>query len=108
NGATSLTVAGTLNGGAGGAVRFQQASALDDRLELHPTAVINGTVFAGPGSDIFALGGTGAGIFDVSQIGPAAQYRDFEQFEKAGAGQWTLTGTGSYTGATTVNGGTLL
>ncbi|MDA9529102.1 hypothetical protein ACM42_11880 [Bradyrhizobium sp. CCBAU 25338] len=92
NGATNLTVAGTLNGGTGGAVRFHQGSALADRLELHPTAVINGTVFAGPGTDTLALGGTGTGSFDVSRIGSAAQYRDFETFEKVGASQWTLTG----------------
>lgn len=101
---TSLTVAGTLNGGAGGAVRFQN---LDDRLELHPTAIINGTVFAGAGTDTFALGGTGAGSFDVSQIGPAAQFRDFEVFEKVGAGQWTLTGTNTSIASWTVNDGVL-
>jgi len=101
---TSLTVAGTLNGGAGGAVRFQN---LDDRLELHPTAIINGTVFAGAGTDTFALGGTGAGSFDVSQIDPAAQYRDFEVFEKVGASQWTLTGTNTSIAGWTVNDGVL-
>ena len=101
---TSLTVAGTLNGGAGGAVRFQN---LDDRLELHPTAIINGTVFAGAGTDTFALGGTGAGSLDVSQIGPAAQYREFEVFEKVGASQWTLTGTNTSIAGWTVNDGVL-
>ncbi len=107
NGATNLTVAGTLNGGTGGAVRFHQGSALADRLELHPTAVINGTVFAGPGTDTLALGGTGTGSFDVSRIGSAAQYRDFETFEKVGASQWTLTGTNTGISDWTVNAGLL-
>ncbi|WP_448043666.1 autotransporter domain-containing protein [Bradyrhizobium liaoningense] len=107
NGATNLTVAGTLNGGTGGAVRFHQGSALADRLELHPTAVINGTVFAGPGTDTLALGGTGTGSFDVSRIGSAAQYRDFETFEKVGASQWTLTGTNTGIPDWTVNAGLL-
>ncbi|WP_144295952.1 beta strand repeat-containing protein [Ancylobacter novellus] len=107
NGATNLTVAGTLNGGAGGAVRFHRSSALADRLELHPTAVINGTVFAGPGSDTLALGGIGAGNFDVSQIGPAAQYQDFEVFEKVGASAWTLIGTNASITDWTVNAGVL-
>lgn len=107
NGATNLTVAGTLNGGTGGAVRFHQGSALADRLELHPTAVINGTVFAGPGTDTLALGGSGTGSFDVSQIGPAAQYREFENFEKVGASQWILIGTNPTVPAWTVSAGLL-
>lgn len=100
----SLTVAGTINGGAGGAVRFQNMA---DRLELHPTAVINGTVFAGAGIDTFALGGTNSASFDVSQIGPAVQYRDFEIFEKVGASQWTLTGTNSTIPTWAMNAGML-
>lgn len=107
SGATNLTVAGTLNGGTAGAVRFHQGLALDDRLELHPTASINGTVFAGPGTDTLALDGSGTGSFDVSQIGPAAQYRDFENFEKVGASQWTLNGTNAGIAAWTVSAGLL-
>jgi outer membrane autotransporter protein len=102
--ATSLTVAGTLNGGAGGAVRFRS---LADRLELQPTAVINGNVFAGAGIDTFALGGTGTASFDVSKIGASAQYRDFEVFEKDGASQWTLTGTNTTIPLWVVNAGLL-
>jgi hypothetical protein len=44
----NVTLAGTLNGGAGGALRFDQLTALDDRLELQPGAVVNGNVFGGP------------------------------------------------------------
>jgi outer membrane autotransporter protein len=101
---TNLTVAGTLNGGAGGAVRFGSAA---DRLELQPTAAVNGTVFAGAGIDTLALGGTGVASLDVSQIGASATYREFELFEKSGASQWTLTGTSTVIPAWAVNAGLL-
>jgi hypothetical protein len=38
-------------------------------------AVINGNVFAGPGTDAFVLGGEGTASFDVSSIGATAQYQ---------------------------------
>lgn len=103
--ATSLTVAGTIDGGAGGAVRFQSAN---DRLELQPGAVVSGTVFAGAGTDTFVLGGTGIGSFDVSLIGAGQQYRDFEIFQKEDASQWTLTGANTTLSNFAVNGGTLI
>lgn len=102
--ATSLTVAGIINGGAGGAVRFQSAN---DRLELQPGAVINGTVFGGAGTDTFVLGGAGTATFDVSAIGPGQQYRDFEIFQKEDTSHWTLTGTNTTLPNFAVNGGTL-
>lgn len=88
--AADVTVAGTINGGAGGAISFN-CGCTDDRLELHPTAVINGLVLAGGGTDTFVLGGTGTASFDVGLIG--TQYLDFETFEKEEASHWTLTGT---------------
>jgi autotransporter-associated beta strand protein len=103
--ATSLTVAGAIDGGAGGAVRLQSAN---DRLELQPGAVVSGTVFAGAGNDTFVLGGTGIGSFDVSLIGAGQQYRDFEIFQKEDASQWTLTGTNTTLSNFAVNGGTLI
>jgi outer membrane autotransporter protein len=108
-GPADIKVAGTLNGGAGGAVQFDQGTARDDRLELQPTAIVNGSVLAGPaGTDTLAFGGAGNGVFDLSSIddesGPAEQYRDFEMFE-------VESGTWSFSGATqedfTVNGGTI-
>lgn len=106
-GATDLLVAGTLNGGAGGAVRFDQNADLGDRLELHTTAVVNGNVLAGGGTDSFVLGGSGAASFNVAGIGATAQFRSFELFAKEGASHWQLTGTNSEIGNFAVNGGLL-
>ena len=83
-GATDLTVAGTLNGGAGGAVQFDQVATLDDRLALVTGAVVNGNAFGGPGTDTLALQGSGNGSFNVAQL------VDFEAGEKTGGGHWEL------------------
>ena len=59
--AATVTVAGTgtVNGGAGGAILFNQAGAFADRLELVSGAIINGNVVGGPGTDTLGLSGTG-------------------------------------------------
>ena len=107
-GPATVTVAGVVNGGAGGAISFNQCGCgSDDRLELQPGAIINGNVFAGPGTDTFALGGAGTANFDVSAIGSGLQYRDFEIFEKDGGSHWTLTGSNTSIPAFAVNGGLL-
>ncbi|WP_315796568.1 autotransporter domain-containing protein [Bradyrhizobium sp. SZCCHNRI3043] len=100
---TTLTVAGTLDGGAGGAVRFHGSA---NRLELYPTAAINGNVFGG-GSDTLALGGTGTASFNVATIGAGLQYQGFGTFLKEGSSHWTLTGTTPLISSFTVNGGLL-
>ncbi|WP_316166306.1 MULTISPECIES: autotransporter domain-containing protein [unclassified Bradyrhizobium] len=100
---TTLTVAGTLNGGAAGAVRFHGSG---NRLELDPTAVINGNVLGG-GSDTLALGGTGTASFNVAAIGSSLQYQGFGTFLKEGSSHWTLTGTNSLISSFSVNGGLL-
>ena len=104
SGPAILTVGGAVTGGVGGAV---QLWSLDDRFELHPTAAVVGTVFAGAGTDTFVLGGAGTGSFDVSTIGPGQQYRDFELFLKEDASHWTLTGTNAGIPAFAVDGGLL-
>jgi outer membrane autotransporter protein len=104
----TVMLAGTLNGGAGGALRFDQFAALDDRLELETGAVVNGAVRAGPGADTLALTGTGTGSFDVGTIGAGQQFLDFETFQMEGAGTWTLTGTNATISGFTVDGGVLL
>ena len=104
----NVTVAGTLNGGAGGAIRFDQSAALANRLELHPTAIINGKVLGGPGTDTLVLGGEGTGSLDVGAIGPGLQYQSFEIFRlKEGGSHWTLTGTTAAVTPWTINQGTL-
>ena len=102
-----VTVAGTLNGGAGGAIQFDQGAALNDRLELQPGAVVNGKVFAGPGTDTFVLGGEGEASFGVGTIGPGLQYQSFETFLKEDESHWTLTGTNTGITAWAVTGGIL-
>ena len=103
----NVTVAGTLNGGTGGAIRFDQSAALANRLELHPTAIISGNVLGGPGTDTLVLGGAGTGSFNVGAIGPGLQYQSFEIFLKEGGSLWTLTGTTAAVTPWTINQGTL-
>lgn len=107
-GRTKMTVAGTLNAGIGSA-QFDQANPFDNEFELHPTAVINGKVVAGPGdNDKLAFGGSGAGTFDLNNIDLGdgiRQYQNFETFEvKSGA--WDFTGGTSAPFA--VTGGTVM
>ncbi|MDJ0514319.1 MAG: hypothetical protein QNJ62_12835, partial [Methyloceanibacter sp.] len=95
-GPTNLVVAGTLNPGAGGAVKFDasKSKAFNDRLELHPTAVVNGKVLAGPGTDTLAFGGSGEGDFDLAEIDTGdktKKYQSFELFE-VNSGTWSFSG----------------
>lgn len=97
SGPANLTVAGTLNGGGGGAVRFDQNDGVDNRLELRTTAEINGTVLGGDASDTLAFAGSGNGAFDLGNIdtgGDTQQYRGFEVFQVESA-TWTLNGVTS-------------
>jgi len=103
-GSESLINIGTIIGNGGVAIGL---GAGDDRLELHPTSVISGTVNGGANSDTFALGGTGTGTFDVASIGATAQFRNFETFIKEDASTWTVTGTNTATDWT-VTGGTFV
>jgi hypothetical protein len=88
-----LTVinSGTIAAGGIGAnaVTFTGGSNI---LELQAGSTIIGNV-AGTGSDTLRLGGAGSASFDVSTIGPAAQYQGFATFVKTGTGTWTLTGS---------------
>ncbi|MEA2917276.1 MAG: hypothetical protein QOJ15_9357 [Bradyrhizobium sp.] len=100
---SSVFNAGTISGGIG-AIRFAGSG---NTLTLAPGSVISGNVL-GTGSDTFQLGGTGAATFDVSQLGPAAQYRGFDIFNKIDSSIWTLTGTSTFPGQVNVNAGTLV
>ncbi|OKO79105.1 hypothetical protein AC630_18050 [Bradyrhizobium sp. AS23.2] len=101
-GGSSVFNAGTISGGTA-AIQF---SGRGNTLTLAPGSVTSGNVL-GTGSDVFQLGGTGSATFDVSAIGPAAQYRGFGTFNKIGNSTWTLTGTSTFAGPVNVNGGTL-
>jgi subtilase-type serine protease len=94
--------AGTIGGGVG-AIVFGGSGNV---LTLAPSSVITGAV-RGTGSDTLQLGGSGAGSFDLSQVGPAAQYRDFATFNKIDSSTWTLAGTPSQAMNWTVSGGVL-
>ncbi len=102
-GGSSVFNAGSIGGGTA-AIQFAGAG---NTLTLAPGSTISGHVL-GTGSDIFQLGGSGAATFDISQLGPAAQYQGFGTFNKIDSSIWTLTGTSTFTGPINVNGGILL
>ena len=77
-------------------------------LTLGPTSIINGAVMACGANNLLQLGGSGIGSFDVSLIGPAAQYQGFDTFNKIGAATWTLTGSNAGALPWTVQQGILL
>ncbi|HTH95282.1 MAG TPA: autotransporter domain-containing protein [Rhodocyclaceae bacterium] len=96
----SVTNSGTINNG----ITFTGGV---NSLTLQAGSTINGNVVAFSAADTLALGGSTNASFDVSQIGPAAQYRNFGLFEKSGSSTWTLTGTTAATTNWTVSGGLL-
>lgn len=79
-------------------------------LELRAGSLIVGNVVASAAgsNDVLRLGGVADASFDVSAIGPAAQYRNFETLEKAGSSTWTVTGSGDFAGSTNVLAGKLV
>jgi uncharacterized protein with beta-barrel porin domain len=102
-GGSSIFNAGSITG-ATAAIQFAGSG---NTLTLAPGSVISGNVL-GTGSDTLQLGGTGAATFDVSALGPAAQYQGFGTFNKIGSSVWALTGTSTFAGDVNVNGGTLV
>jgi fibronectin-binding autotransporter adhesin len=82
----SLISSGTIRSGAGqaDAIRWGGTPTTGTlTLELQAGSVIVGSVVANASaaSDILRLGGTTNSTFDVSAIGAAAQYRNFDIFE---------------------------
>jgi len=98
SGTGSVYNSGTISGGP--AIDFTVSPGAGPfTLTLAPGFSINGNVL-GTGSDTFQLGDSLilrglAGTFNVSNIGPAQQYRGFSTFNKIGTSLWTLTGTGA-------------
>ncbi|MGL4286322.1 MAG: autotransporter outer membrane beta-barrel domain-containing protein, partial [Phreatobacter sp.] len=103
---------GTISGGLSGDGTTRAAAIVfsggQNRLELRAGSQIVGAVDANAGTtSTLALGGTAAGSFDVSAIGPSAQYRGFQLYDKSGTGTWTLTGTTSAVTPWTLSQGSL-
>jgi len=102
----SVFSSGTITGTGGTAINFAATPGSGPfTLTLGPAFVTNGNVL-GTGADIFQLGGTGTGDFNLSTIGASAQYRGFTTFNVVG-GFWDTSGTFGQTQTWNVNGGTL-
>ncbi|EJJ27639.1 autotransporter family protein [Rhizobium sp. CF142] len=101
---------GTIRAGAGMADAIVTSNPASNMiLELHAGSNIIGNVVGNTTlSDTLRLGGTGSDTFDVSAIGAAAQYRNFDTFEKTGTSTWLLTGIGTAATDWTIYDGTLL
>jgi uncharacterized protein with beta-barrel porin domain len=102
---------GAISGGLSGD-GLQRANAVaftggTNIFELRAGSTIIGNVVAFSAADTFRLGGATSGTFDVSQLGPAAQFRGFGINEKNGSSTWTLTGTTTLATPWTINAGTL-
>ena len=85
-GGSTIFTAGTITGFFGTAIVLGGGG---NTLTLGPGFVNNGNVL-GSGSDIFQLGGTGTGGFNLSAIG--TQYTGFSTFNVVG-GTWQATGS---------------
>ena len=109
NAPLNIVNSGTISAGAGQANAIQLG--LPTRtitLQLQAGSVINGNVVAGTtANDTLVLGGGANATFDVSLIGPAAQYQNFDLFQKTGTSTWTLVGTGTAATPWNIQQGTL-
>jgi uncharacterized protein with beta-barrel porin domain len=99
---SGIIIGGTNIGLGFAAVDLTQGSP-GNTFTLGPGYSITGLV-KGTGGDIFQLGGTGSGAFDLSGIG--VQYTGFTTFNVV-SGTWTVSNTDAQTQGWTVNGGTL-
>ena len=104
----SGSITGGSAGGGGAQANAITFSGGTNVLELRSGSTINGNVVAvSGGSDVLRLGGSANATFDTSQIGAAAQYRNFAAFEKTGSSTWTLSNTTAATTPWTITSGTL-
>jgi len=93
-GAMSLINAGTING----SVLF---GAANDTLTLVTGQPSNGPFNGGGGTNALRLVGTTDGTLNLAAL------TNFTTLNKLGGGSWSLTGTGTFAGGTTVTGGLL-
>ncbi len=106
-----LTVinSGTISGGIGRGVRANAVTFTGGTniFELRGGSTVIGNVVAFSAADTFRLGGTTTSSLDVSQLGPAGQFRGFGINEKSGTSTWSLAGTSASAAPWTINGGLL-
>jgi autotransporter-associated beta strand protein len=105
-GGSVITNSGTLTGTGGNAIDFGASN--NNTLSLTATSIINGTVTGTGANNLFQLGGSANGNFNVSNIGAGQQYQGFDLFEKNGSATWTLSGTGAADQNWNITGGTLV
>ncbi|MGC1302772.1 MAG: autotransporter-associated beta strand repeat-containing protein, partial [Caulobacteraceae bacterium] len=94
----TIVNAGSITGGASTNGVLPQAAAIlftggVNSLEIQAGSNISGNVVAFSAADTLKLGGSTDSNFNVSQIGPTAQYQGFGIYEKTGTSDWTLSGT---------------
>ncbi|MCC5846508.1 MAG: autotransporter-associated beta strand repeat-containing protein [Verrucomicrobia bacterium] len=114
----SNTFAGTTNV-SGGTLAIGHASALQNSTLNTGSGGSTQITFIAPGTQTYLLGGLsgsnslglGANNLTVGANGQSTQFSGIlsgsGNFQKTGGGTLTLSGNNSYTGATTINGGTL-
>ncbi|MBT9368562.1 autotransporter domain-containing protein [Rhizobium sp. CSW-27] len=73
----------------------------DDLFVYQAGSSVTGAVMGDGGSDTLRLG-SGTGSFDLSLLGDTATYQGFETLDFTAGSVWTLSGTSSFSGATTV------
>nr|WP_245502200.1 autotransporter-associated beta strand repeat-containing protein [Bradyrhizobium betae] len=97
-GTTTITNSGNITGSS---VAVNLTGADNVFVMNGPNATMTGAA-VGSGTDTFRFAGTGSNSFDVSQIAAG-----WTLLDKTGSSIWSLTGTSTYAGPVTVNGGTL-
>ena len=95
----TVTNFGSIIGTGGSALQLSGGSNLF--VMSGPGATLTGNAF-GSGTDTFRFAGSDSNAFNVAQIRTG-----WALVDKTGSSNWTLTGTSTYAGPVTVNGGTL-
>jgi outer membrane autotransporter protein len=104
SGSTTINNAGSIVSTIGAAVNFFSGGGGGSNNVLimsGPNATLTGQA-VGSGTDTFRFAGTGSNSFDAGQIDTG-----WTLLDKVGSSNWSLTGTSTYAGPVTVNGGTL-
>ncbi|MGN6143867.1 MAG: autotransporter outer membrane beta-barrel domain-containing protein, partial [Mesorhizobium sp.] len=99
-GSTTVNNSGSITGTSGIAV-YLVGGANNTFVMSGPNATLTGQA-VGSGTDTFRFAGTGSNTFDIGQIDAG-----WTLLDKIGSSNWSLTGTSTYAGPVTVNGGTL-